>query len=413
MKNNVLRNVFCGDLSVWIIYLLLVSVSITEVFSATSILAYKGNILSPISRHVGFLAAGFLIVLGLAHSHCKFFSLGILLLPCSAVLLFLTMMFGKSTNDATRFLSIFGFQFQPSELGKLACILYVAFLLSQRSRFSDDRIYKMILWGIVPIIFLIVFSNFSTAFLLSCVCFLLMFIGQIPFKKLGKLLLVVSVAISVFVLGYFVLPKEITKYYPDRFVTWVNRITDHQKTEENNNKGKFTQVDYAKIAIFKGGIIGKAPGRSDLREFLPQAFSDFIYAIIIEETGMFGGVCVLLLYVMLMIRVGVIARRCEKLFPKYLVIGCGLIITIQALINMSVAVNLIPVTGQPLPLISRGGTSILLTSAYIGIILSISHFGANMSEDETEETEIETKKSETADDKNPEENPIFAVETNE
>ena len=133
-------------------------------------------------------------------------------------------------------------------------------------------------------------------------------------------------------------------------------------------------------------------GRSVQRDFLPQAYSDFIFAIIIEELGVVGGIVVLLLYIMLMIRVGIIARRCEKLFPKYLVIGCGLLIVIQALTNMAVAVNLIPVTGQPLPLISRGGTSTMLTCIYIGIILSVSHFGAGMGPEEEEDEERKKKR---------------------
>ena len=149
--------------------------------------------------------------------------------------------------------------------------------------------------------------------------------------------------------------------------------------------------------------------RSVQRDFLPQAYSDFIFAIIIEELGVVGGIVVLLLYIMLMIRVGIIARRCEKLFPKYLVIGCGLLIVIQALTNMAVAVNLIPVTGQPLPLISRGGTSTMLTCIYIGIILSVSHFGAGMGPEEEEDEEEETDTEEYVESSS--ENPIFAVET--
>jgi len=148
-------------------------------------------------------------------------------------------------------------------------------------------------------------------------------------------------------------------------------------------------VSHASIAIARGGIFGKLPGRSVQRDFLPQAYSDFIYAIIIEELGLTGGIFVLLLYVVLMFRVAIIARRCEKLFPKYLVLGCGLIIVIQAFINMAVAVQLMPVTGQPLPLISRGGTSTVLTCVYFGIILSVSRFGAGMGNNEDEENDVE------------------------
>jgi len=148
------------------------------------------------------------------------------------------------------------------------------------------------------------------------------------------------------------------------------------------------QVVHSKVAIAQGGFLGKLPGRSMQKDFLPEAFSDFIYAIIIEEMGLIiGGIGVLMLYVILMFRVAIIARRCEKLFPKYLALGCGLLIVVQALINMAVAVNLIPVTGQPLPLISRGGTSTILTCCYFGIILSVSRFSAGMGDEENEPVE--------------------------
>lgn len=151
------------------------------------------------------------------------------------------------------------------------------------------------------------------------------------------------------------------------------------------------QVSHAKIAIARGGLLGKMPGHGQQRDFLPQAYSDFIYAIIIEELGLVGGIFVLLLYIMLLVRVGMIARRCEKAFPKYLVLGCGLLVVVQALANMAVAVNLIPVTGQPMPLVSRGGTSTILSCIYFGIILSVSRFGAGMGNEEDEEISDEER----------------------
>ena len=201
-----------------------------------------------------------------------------------------------------------------------------------------------------------------------------------------------------------VAPEATHKVLP-RLETWSNRLTDHMddRTSDNDimkddNLYVITddnyQITHAKIAIARGGLFGRMPGRSVQRDFLPLAYSDFIFAIIIEELGLVGGTVVLLLYIMLLIRVGIIARRCERLFPKYLVIGCGLMIVIQALTNMAVAVNLLPVTGQPLPLISRGGTSTILTCVYFGLILSVSRFGAGMGEEEAEEEEIEEDKEE-------------------
>ena len=396
------KKLFQGDVTVWIIFMLLCCISIVEVFSSTSTLVYKQtNIFIPIIRHTSFLIAGFLLILILTHTHYRFFTLGILLMLFSAALLILTMRYGISENEATRWLNLFGTPLQPSEFGKLACIIYVAFLLSSRERLTNKRTTIYIVIGVGIICLLILPSNLSTALILGTVCFLMMFIGLIPLKQLGILLLKVFVLAFAFVILLCVIPKDITSQYFSRFATWQNRVQTYiginqtsNDTQSANNTYQITdenyQISHAKIAIAQGGIIGKGPGQSTQRDFLPQAFSDFIYAVIIEETGVVGGIIVLVLYLMLLIRVVVIAQRCEKQFPKYLTLGCGLLIVFQALVHMAVSVGLFPVTGQPLPLISRGGTSILITSAYIGIILSVSHFGANMTEeDEGEEDEAE------------------------
>ncbi len=432
-RRDFTKKIFQGDTSVWIIFMLLCCFSLVEVFSATSTLAYKtSNIWVPIVRHATFLMFGFLLILGIVHIHYKYFSLASLLMPVSIFLLVLTLIFGVSTNDASRWLELFGIQFQPSEFGKLACVVYVAFLLSKRSKFSEDAIFKWIVVGVGIICALILLHNFSTAFLLGVVCVMMMFIGKISLVKIGKLLLYLLIAGILLIAFTKIAPDTTRKVFP-RFETWSNRLINHadEKYTENGNVAKDNtlvitdeayQVIHAKIAISRGGLLGKMPGRSVQRDFLPQAYSDFIFAIIIEELGVVGGLVVLLLYIMLMIRVGIIARRCEKLFPKYLVIGCGLIIVIQALTNMSVAVNLIPVTGQPLPLISRGGTSTILTCIYIGIILSISYFGAGMGgkeeDDEEDDEEVMQMQQETTDTEkieedaeSSEENPIFVVET--
>ena len=419
-QTNLTKKVFHGDTSVWIIFLLLCCFSLVEVFSATSTLAYKtSNIWIPIVRHASFLLAGFLMILGMVRIHYRYYSLAILLMPLSILMLVVTPIIGVSANDASRWLEIFGVQFQPSEFGKLACIVYVAFLLSKRGKFSEKAIFQWIVVGVGIICFLILLYNFSTAFLLGMVCLLMMFIGQISLVRIGKLLLYLLLGGVVLIAVATIAPRTVEKFLP-RLETWSNRLIKHadergEAEKEQTDKtyvitDENYQVTHAKIAIARGGLFGKMPGRSVQRDFLPQAYSDFIFAIIIEELGIVGGIVVLLLYIMLMIRVGIIARRCEKLFPKYLVIGCGLLIVIQALTNMAVAVNLIPVTGQPLPLISRGGTSTMLTCIYIGIILSVSHFGAGMGpEEEDEEEEEETDTEEYVE--NSSENPIFAVET--
>lgn len=379
---------FKGDRVIWLIFMFLCLISVVEVFSATSTIAYKNaNHWAPIVRHATFLLGGFVLVLLLHNIPYKFFSAFIGLLPLSIMMLIVTPFIGVSTNDAHRWLEIFGIQFQPSEFGKLASVVYVAFLLSKRNKYTDIQLFKWILYGIGIICILILPENFSTAFMLFGVCFLMMFIGQIPFKLLFKLASVLILVLAMFILALVTMPESLLKYIP-RATTWKERIADFNKKSELKEGETYIinddnyQVSHAKIAIARGGIIGQMPGHGQQRDFLPQAYSDFIYAIIIEELGIIGGLFVLLLYIMLLVRAGMIARKCDKLFPKFLVLGCGLLVVTQALANMAVAVNLIPVTGQPLPLISRGGTSTVISCIYFGIILSVSRFGAGMGEEE-------------------------------
>jgi cell division protein FtsW len=386
---------FKGDRSVWIIFMFLCLVSLVEVYSASSTLAYRNTYFwTPIARHATFLFMGFAAVLVLHNIPSRYYSLMILLLPVSVVMLLVTPFIGVSANDAHRWLSFMGIQFQPSEFAKLACIVFVAFMLSKQERFTPDRTFWIILTGVGLTCALIFPENFSTAFLLFTVCFLMMIVGQAPWKKILWLFAVLALLGGLaFALLRFMPEEAAVKYLPDRFQTWKGRIDDFGKNKDGNKyviTGDNFQVSHAKIAIARGGLLGKMPGRSVQRDVLPQAYSDFIYAIIIEEMGLVvGGAGVLILYVFLMFRVAIIARRCEKLFPKYLALGCGLLIVIQALTNMAVAVNLIPVTGQPLPLISRGGTSTMLTCLYFGIILSVSRFGAGMGNGAEAENEAE------------------------
>lgn len=391
---------FKGDRVIWIIFMFLCLISVVEVFSATSTIAYKNaNHWAPIVRHATFLLGGFVLVLLLHNIPCRFFPAFILLLPVSVLMLLVTPFVGINANDAHRWLEIFGIQFQPSEFAKLASIVFIAFLLSKRNKFTDDQIFKYILIGVGATCVLILPENFSTAFMLFGVCFLMMFIGQLPLKKLGKLAGFLILGLVVFIVLLRFTPAGVTQYLPDRFSTWQGRLErffdGHESDTDENGVYKITddnyQVSHAKIAIARGGLFGQLPGHGQQRDFLPQAYSDFIYAIIIEELGVVGGVFVLMLYIMLLVRVGMIARKCDKAFPKYLVLGCGLLVVVQALANMAVAVNLIPVTGQPMPLVSRGGTSTVISCIYFGIILSVSRFGANMGNEEDEDLEEETE----------------------
>lgn len=384
MEFNFLGKAFKGDKVIWCIFIALCIISLLEVFSATSTIAYRQHShWGPILRHAAFLLIGFAVVMFLQRVPSRFFSILLLGLPISAILLIITMFMGEDVNGAQRWLGIGAFTIQPSEFAKISAIGFVAFFLSKMKADNEGWIFKTLIIGIGALCLLIAPENLSTACLLFGVCFLMMFIGQVSIKKLG-LIALTGIAGVVLILGSLTLmPDEIAKQYlPDRLTTWKNRIERHDdKVSINDLKEDGTlaykitdenyQVSHAKIAIANGGVIG-LPGSGTERDFLPQAYSDFIFAIILEEMGLLGGLFVLLLYVALMIRCGVLASKCEKKFPRYLILGAGLILTIQALANMAVAVNLIPVTGQPLPLVSRGGTSTIITCAYFGIILACS-----------------------------------------
>ena len=391
---GLINKLFKGDRSIWIIFMFLCLVSLVEVYSATSTLAYKNTYFwMPIFKHARILLFGFGAVLLLHNIPSKYYVVAIILMPLSIGLLAVTPFIGVYINEAYRQISIMGITFQPSEIGKIACIVFVAFMLSKEGIISSNKIFWITLISVGITCALILPENFSTAFLLFVVCFLMMFVGRVSIKKMLLLSVVLIMSGCLIIVAFRSISDEYAKdHLPKRFITWKLRVDDFGRDKGEN---KFTinddnfQVSHSKIAIARGGILGKLPGRSVQRDFLPQAYSDFIYAIIIEEMGLLGGFFVLMLYVILMFRVAIIARRCKKLFPKYLALGCGLLIVIQAFINMAVAVNLIPVTGQPLPLISRGGTSTMLTCFYFGIILSVSRFGAGMGEGDDEEQEIE------------------------
>jgi cell division protein FtsW len=377
---NLLKKYLKGDAILWVVFISLCIVSAIEMYSASSTLAYKAaNHTAPMLRHVGFLLGGAVIAIVvhlIPYKYIRIFAyLGLVL---SLVMLVWVLFKGKSENDATRWLVIFGVQFQPSELAKLSVIIVAADLISRiKDAATQEWIYfrnTMILLAVTcPLILL---ENFSTAFILFAVVFIMMFIGRVSLKKLG---MVAGILVALMILSYTtvkVIPKESMPKALDRAYTWVGRI-DRFIVEEDDETSKYSitddnrQVQHGRIAIARGGVFGVMPGNSVERDYLPQAYSDFIFAIVLEEMGLFGGIVVIMLYLVLLFRAGRIATRCSSVFPALLVIGLSLMIVIQTFVNMSVATSLIPVTGQPLPLISRGGTSILITCIYFGIILGI------------------------------------------
>ena len=388
---DLIKDLFKGDKVIWIIFLFLCLISIVEVFSAASTLTYKsGDHWGPITQHSVILMVGAVIVVLVHNIPCKYFSvIPFFLLPLSCILLLFVMGMGIITGDrvngAARWMTFFGIQFQPSELAKMAVIIVTAFILSkfQEEDGANPKAFKYIMWIIGIVFLLIAPENGSTAALLAGVVFLMMLIGRVPWTQIGKLVGTVGVVLTLLVSTIVIIPPSVYENVPGthRFSTWQSRIKGFFEDKGAVPAAKFdidkdAQVAHANIAIATSHIVGKMPGNSVQRDFLSQAFSDFIFAIVIEELGLLGGAFIVMLYLWLLIRAGRIAKRSDKHFPAFLVMGIALLLVSQAMLNMMVAVGLFPVTGQPLPLISKGGTSTLINCAYIGMILSVSRYVA-------------------------------------
>ncbi len=373
LKNLSLR----GDKVIWVIIFFLSMISLLVVYSSTGTLAYKvkgGNTSYFFIKQLILLGGCYMIMYVVHRIHFKVYSSSAnLVLIVSIGLLILAKFVGTNLNDASRWITIpgIGFNFQPSELAKLALILHVSRTLSryQSEESCKKEAFLRIIIPVGIVCFLIFLDDFSTSVLLGGVCYLLMFIGRIAKKYLlGSVGVVLGLIIMLIVLAPL-LPSI------GRVQTVRSRIVNFfDKDETNVNNSQNYQVEQAKIAVVSGGVFGKGPGNSSQRNFLPHPYSDFIYAIILEEMGWIGGFVILIFYLFLMYRAGLIVRKCNRTFPALLVIGLALSIVFQALTNMAVSVNLIPVTGQPLPLVSMGGTSLIFTSAAFGMILSVSNW---------------------------------------
>lgn len=421
---NKLGNIFKGDKVIWMVFFFLCLISIIEVFSASSGLTYKGgNYLVPIMKHIGFFIIGIFFMVVTLNIKCKYFKIATpILLIFSFVTLVWVRLLGQETNGAARWIDFFGITFQPSEIAKGTLVLATAQILSamQTINGADKQAMKYVLIVCAFLIPLIAVENLSTAALICTVIFLMMFIGRVPAQQLGKLIGVVAISIVIVISMVMLLGHDVEKENPKtqlteqitengtvekgknsrgvlhRFDTWKSRIDgflEHKNiAPEEVDLDKDGQVAHANIAIASSNIIGKGPGNSVERDFLSQAFSDFIYAIIIEELGIEGAFFVAMLYIILLFRTGRIANRCENNFPAFLAMGLALLLVIQALFNMCVAVGLVPVTGQPLPLISKGGTSSIINCVYIGAILSVSRSAKKNTSvlDDKDEVAVET-----------------------
>ena len=364
-----------GDRLIWAIVALLAIFSFLPVYSAASNLAYSGSNGSTFSffmKHFMHLFLGFSIMYGVHKIPYRYFrGLSLIMIPIVLILLIVTMFQGITIDgaNASRWIQIpiVGMSFQTSTLASVVLMVYVARYMSKIK--DKDITFKssvLPLWmPVFLVLILILPANFSTAAIMFVMVAMLVFIGGYPIRYLLVILASGAIALTLFIL----IAKAFPDAMPNRIDTWMSRLDSFTNGEDSEAD---YQIEKAKIAIASGGIQGVGPGKSIQKNFLPQSSSDFIFAIIIEEYGLIGGLSLIILYMWLLFRIVIVAQKADTMFGKLLVLGVGLPIVFQAMINMGVAVELFPVTGQTLPLISSGGTSIWMTCLAIGIILSVS-----------------------------------------
>lgn len=370
-----LVNSLKGDKVIWAFVALLALFSFMSVFSASSNLAYKnhgsGNTFTYLLKHAAQVLVGFFILYKIHKVPYHYFkTISKILLPVVWGLLIYTLLKGTIIEgaNASRWIQIpfIGITFQTSALASIVLYVYVARYLSKKR--ETPITFQNSLWELwTPVFITLIFilpANFSTAALIFSMVIMLVFIGKYPLKYIGVILGAGAIGLLFFVIVATTFPDA----FPNRVDTWISRI-DNFATDKPDEDDY--QIEKAKIAIASGGLYGLGPGKSVQKNFLPQSSSDFIYAIIVEEYGMVGGICILGLYLLLLFRFVVAAHKANSLFGKLVVVGLGFPIIFQAMTNMAVAVELLPVTGQTLPLISSGGTSIWMTCIALGIILSV------------------------------------------
>jgi cell division protein FtsW len=381
-----------GDKVIWALVFLLVLISLLVVYSATGSLAYKmykGNTEVYLFKQIAFIGIGFLIIY-FAHrvNYTLYSRIAKFLFLLSIPLLLYTLLFGVTLNEGSRWikLPIINMTMQTSDLAKLALFMFLARLLSKKQNQIKD-LKKGFLPVIIPvaiICMLIAPANLSTALLLGASCMLLLFIGRVRTRHLLVTIAIALIPVFLLVMAAVVkhatttstevsvpVSKEKSSKLTTRVSTWVNRIESFiYGTKESDNDNSY-QTNQAKIAIAKGGFLGAGPGNSEQRNFLPQAYNDFIYAIIIEEYGLLGGAFIIFIYLVFLFRSIRLFKNCPYAFGAFLALGLSFTLVIQAMANMAVNVNLFPVTGVTLPLVSMGGSSFLFTCLSIGIILSV------------------------------------------
>lgn len=368
----VLGQVFKGDKWIWMAIGFLALVSVVFYIGAANLFIGSGSVASggtrELSKHIGMTLISVGAAVGFSRIHPKYYA-GVsgLAVIFSAALVAICLMMGKTTNGAARWLYIGGFTFQPSELAKIALVAYVSKCLSKYSE-SPKEAFLRVLGTAIILCGPVMRENLSTSLLMAATWIFLLFIGRMPMKYiLGIFGVVGTLGVAIVAFG----DKPIVYGVMPRAKTWHSRVMRFSSSDEKDVQGKDYQAAQAEMAVAWGGLVGKGLGKSYMKNFLPMAYSDFIFSIILEEIGLFGLICVVP-YIVLMWRAVVIARRCSKPFHIYTILGLSFMICLQAATNMCVATGVIPVTGQTLPWVSQGGSSGLLMGIAFGIILSIS-----------------------------------------
>lgn len=373
-----------GDRVLWGIALVLTLASVVTVYSAISTLAYKadGNSAKFLFKQIALLTGGWVVMFGVHRIHFKYFGkLANVLFALAVAALVFTFLFGTDINDARRWIKLpfIGLTVQTSDFAKLALVLWVARQLQLRANFLDDlwKGVMPILGGIALVCCLILPSDFSTAAMLGAICVTMLFVGGLPWAHMMRIVGVLMLATG----GLYGIGKVAPDALP-RFGTWANRMESYVGFATGQPNATASAEDYqielAQVAIHNGGLFPHGPASGTSRNFLPHPYSDMIFAFIIEEWGaIMGGLGLVLLYLALLFRASRTAIKCDSVFGRNLILGLGLMITVQALVNMGVSVRLFPTTGQPLPLVSYGGTSLLFTCLSIGMMLAVTRIVAN------------------------------------
>ena len=361
-----------GDKIIWIVVLSLSIFSFLPVYSASSNFGVN-LIFSSVFKHVAIIFIGIIIMYATHLIDYKYLrGLSLIILPLAILLLFITALQGNEIDgaNASRWISIplINISFQPSSIASIFLLIYISNYISknQEKKLNFSNSFVKLWLPILLVVMLVLPSNFSTAFMIFSLCLILIFIGQYPIKNI--LLIVLSIVILA--TSFVGLSKKYPEMLPNRVDTWSNRIENFINPSIDNDANY--QINRAKAAIATGSLFGVGAGKSSMKYILPQSTSDFIFSIITEEYGLFVSIIILLLYIILLFRIVIIAYKAKNSFGQLVSLAVGLPIVFQALINMGVAVQLFPVTGQPLPLISTGGTSIWTTFFAFGVLLSVS-----------------------------------------